>query len=88
LRRVQGGTGGLAFVGAKGAEAGGDFTLRAGETLLVAVGGQGGNNGGLAPGAGGGGGSFVMEPFGSGFPAVMPLVVAGAAAAAARARPE
>jgi hypothetical protein len=41
-----------------GAEAGGQFSLTAGQTLSILVGGQGGNGSGL-DGGGGGGGSFV-----------------------------
>src|SRR4051794_38310898 len=50
---AQGGD--LFFPGGLGAEIGGDFSLIAGEILLVAVGGRG-NNGA------GGGGSFVVGP--------------------------
>jgi hypothetical protein len=42
-----------------GAEAGGQFSLTAGQTLSILVGGQGGNGSGLDGGGGGGGGSFV-----------------------------
>ena len=48
--------------GGLGAEIGGDFTLTAGESLQIAVGGIGG---------GGGGGSFVISPGNA------PLVIAG-----------
>jgi hypothetical protein len=58
---------GLAAAGGLGAENGGDFTLTAGETLQLAVGGAGGN--GFA--GGGGGGSFVVGPGNT------PLVIAG-----------
>ena len=50
--------------GGRGAEIGGDFSLTAGETLQIAVGGAG-----MA--GGGGGGSFVVGPSGA------PLVIAG-----------
>jgi hypothetical protein len=51
--------------GGQGAEIGGDFSLTAGETLQIAVGGAG-------MGGGGGGGSFVVGPGNT------PLVIAGA----------
>lgn len=50
---ISGPTGGL------GAQAGGEFSLMAGQTLSILVGGQGGNGSGLDGGGGGGGGSFV-----------------------------
>jgi len=53
------------FPGGLGAEIGGTFSLSAGETLQIAVGGVGLDNGG------GGGGSFVVGP------GVTPLVIAG-----------
>ena len=53
--------------GGLGAEIGGDFTLTAGETLQIAVGGVGANGGS----GGGGGGSFVIGP------GNVPLVIAG-----------
>jgi len=42
-----------------GAEAGGQFSLTAGQMISILVGGQGGNGRGLDGGGGGGGGSFV-----------------------------
>jgi hypothetical protein len=57
---VPGGTGG------RGAEIAGDFSLTAGETLQIAVGGAG------MAGGGGGGGTFVISPDKG------PLVIAGA----------
>ena len=59
------GAAGGGTAGGLGAASGGDFTLDAGETLRIAVGGRGGSTGG------GGGGSFVIGP------ADDPLVVAG-----------
>jgi hypothetical protein len=53
---AEGGSSGLpGGDGGRGAEIGGDFSLTAGETLQIAVGGAGGGNGG-------GGGSFVVGP--------------------------
>lgn len=73
---AQGGTGfgfipGFPGAGGGGAEIGGEFTLAAGETLQIAVGGQGGFNSQFSSGGGGGGGSFVVAP------ANVPLVIAG-----------
>jgi hypothetical protein len=48
--------------GALGAKASGDFYLTAGETLSIAVGGQGDLAGGINGTGGGGGGSFVFGP--------------------------
>src|SRR5260370_26433143 len=65
---AQGGgatVGSLIGVGGGGAEIGGHFSLTAGETLQIAIGGAGGDNGG------GGGGSFVVGPGNT------PLVIAG-----------
>ncbi|HEY1432730.1 MAG TPA: PEP-CTERM sorting domain-containing protein [Stellaceae bacterium] len=66
---AQGGTSvafaGFVGAGGQGAEIGGDFSLTAGETLQIAVGGAGSNVGG------GGGGSFVVGPGNT------PLVIAG-----------
>jgi hypothetical protein len=45
--------------GGLGAEAGGEFLLKAGDKLAIVVGGQGGHGSGLDGGGGGGGGSFV-----------------------------
>jgi hypothetical protein len=56
------------YTGGLGAEIGGDFSLTAGETLQIAVGGAGMN---LEGGSGGGGGSFVVGPGNT------PLVIAG-----------
>jgi PEP-CTERM motif len=58
---AQGGSGvigGLVEAGGQGAEIGGNFSLTAGETLQIAVGGAGGEG----TGGGGGGGSFVVGP--------------------------
>ena len=55
--------------GGRGAEIGGDFSLTAGETLQIAVGGKGSDEGG--GGGAGGGGSFVVGPGNA------PLVIAG-----------
>jgi hypothetical protein len=69
---AQGGSGNIGTgigIGGPGAEIGGDFTLIAGETLQIAVGGAGGN--GIGSGGGGGGGSFVVGP------GNMALVIAG-----------
>jgi Hint domain len=62
---AQGGAGGGGnFAGGKGAEIGGDFTLPAGASLTIIVGGQGAGGVGSDPGAGGGGGgSFVVETY-------------------------
>ena len=55
----QGGSGGATgAAGGGGAEIGGDFSLTAGETLGIFVGGAGGS----AIKGGGGGGSFVIQP--------------------------
>jgi PEP-CTERM motif len=69
---AQGGSGsfmGVVGPGGQGAEIGGDFTLTAGESLQIAVGGAGSNEPGT--GGGGGGGSFVVGPGNT------PLVIAG-----------
>jgi hypothetical protein len=67
---AQGGSGALVFpfigAGGLGAEIGGDFSLTAGETLQIAVGGAGGDSTGS-----GGGGSLVVGPSNT------PLVIAG-----------
>ena len=57
----QGGvnTGAVVKSAGLGAEAGGQFSLTAGETLSILVGGRGGGGSGLDGGGGGGGGSFV-----------------------------
>jgi PEP-CTERM motif len=60
-----GGAGGL------GAEIGGDFSLTAGENLLIAVGGKGVDSPPGTGSGGGGGGSFVVGPNS------MPLIIAG-----------
>jgi hypothetical protein len=65
---LAGGGGGL------GAEIGGEFSLTAGETLNIYVGGAGGSR---DFGGGGGGGSFVVGP---GNTPLMPLVIAGGGA--------
>jgi hypothetical protein len=69
---AQGGgfTGAAVHFGGKGAEAGGDIALTAGQELTILVGGQGGSG----RGAGGGGGSFVTA--GSGFTANQGLLLA------------
>jgi PEP-CTERM motif len=57
---AQGGSGGATgAAGGGGAEIGGDFSLTAGETLGIFVGGAGGS---AIKGGGGGGGSFVIQP--------------------------
>jgi len=56
------------YAGGQGAEASGDFSLAAGDTLAIAVGGAGDSG---FYGGGGGGGSFVLAPNS------VPLVVAG-----------
>jgi hypothetical protein len=71
---AQGGSGtfngfGPVGIGGRGAEIGGNFSLTAGETLQIAVGGAGGN--GSDNDAGGGGGSFIVGPGNT------PLVIAG-----------
>src|SRR6202047_3634406 len=63
--------------GGRGAEIGGDFSLTAGETLQIAVGGAGGGGSFPGNGGGGGGGSFVVGPGNT------PLVIAGGVAAPA-----
>jgi hypothetical protein len=66
---AQGGSGTFAGVvgsGGRGAKIGGDFSLTAGETLQIAVGGAG-----LSESGSGGGGSFVVGP------GNVPLVIAG-----------
>jgi hypothetical protein len=55
---VNSGIGGARSAGL-GADASGQFSLTAGETLRILVGGQGGNGSGVDGGGGGGGGSFV-----------------------------
>ena len=71
---ARGGAGAYGAPGGLGAEIGGDFSLTAGQELIVAVGGpgtDGGYGGGHAGGGGGGGGSFVVTQ------GPTPLVVAG-----------
>jgi hypothetical protein len=55
---VNAGIGGARSPGL-GAEASGQFSLTAGQTLSILVGGRGGNGSGVDGGGGGGGGSFV-----------------------------
>ncbi len=72
---AQGGSGTYPFypyyvgAGGLGAESGSDFTLTAGESLQIAVGGAGSDN--ATGGGGGGGGSFVVGPGNT------PMVIAG-----------
>ena len=68
---AQGGSGFLIGIGpgGQGAEIGGDFSLTAGETLQIAVGGAGSNE--VGAGGAGGGGSFVVGPGNT------PLIIAG-----------
>src|SRR3984893_9109205 len=69
-------------VGGRGAEIGGDFSLPAGETLQIAVGGAG-MSAGIGPGGGGGGGgSFVVGPGNT------PLVIAGGGGGGGGAAPD
>ncbi len=76
LIKAYGGQGGSAYngVGGLGAEVEGDFTLTAGETLKIVVGGVGGAGYGH-DGGGGGGGTFVIET--NGAAVVQKLLVAG-----------
>ena len=77
LIKAYGGQGGSAYngIGGNGAEVEGDFTLTAGETLKIVVGGVGGPGYGH-DGGGGGGGSFVVETNSSGA-VIQKLLVAG-----------
>jgi hypothetical protein len=65
-----GGGGGEGGLGGAGASVADSFSLSAGETLSILVGGEGGDGGAFGPG--GGGGTFVIAP------GNVPLLIAGA----------